>query len=234
MKKIFALTLLSAGLVFNAAAGDVAVFEDMGFSSDGKTYVFGQYGKTDVDFQSWAEIFVVDVEANNYVKNEVFRTVPSSATEKFSGKQTFEELKKKAKVKTDKYELKLCSVDELMYVRENEAKKGTEEISFRHFEGSTEDQQIFYTLNLVPTVTGSGLNVSSSYYIDLVKKDQDGKILDQKKVGTPSVKRKGITDYKIAKIYSNKKMDSLVMIIEKTLVDKTGTSIRYMVETVKF
>ena len=234
MKKILSCFLFSIGLIFTAAAGDVAVFEDMGFSKDGKTYVFGQYGKTDVDFQSWAEIYVVDVAANNYVKGEVYKTAPSASTTKKSGKQTFDALMESAKQKVAKYDLSPCSVEELMYVRENEKKSGTEEIVFRDFEGSTGDSQVTYSLKLVPTVTGTGVNVSSSYYIDLVKKDMSGNIIDQKKVGTPSVKRKGIKDYKIVKIYSNSQKDSIVMIIEKTLVDKTGTSIRYMVETVKF
>lgn len=54
------------------------------------------------------------------------------------------------------------------------------------------------------------------------------------KVGTPDFKRKGITSYRIEKIFGDKSGKSLVFVVQKTLEDDTGTSIRYMVETVRF
>ena len=54
-------------------AGDAAVFDDIGFSEDGLTYLFGQYGKTDGTFQAWAEVYTVDVAKNDYVPGEVYR-----------------------------------------------------------------------------------------------------------------------------------------------------------------
>ena len=56
-------------------AGDAAVFHDIGFSKDGKTYVFAQYGRTDRRYEAWAEIYTVDVAANDYVAGGVFRTI---------------------------------------------------------------------------------------------------------------------------------------------------------------
>ena len=55
-----------------AFAGDVAAFEDIGFSADGKTYLFAEYGITDKDFQGYAEIYAVDIEKNDFLKNGVF------------------------------------------------------------------------------------------------------------------------------------------------------------------
>ena len=61
MKKLlFGLIFAGLGAAF-VAAGDAAVFDDIGFSADGKTYLFGQYGKTDVNYKPWAEIYTVDV-----------------------------------------------------------------------------------------------------------------------------------------------------------------------------
>ena len=61
MKKalIASIVFIAAGIAF---AGDAAAFKDIGFSSDGKIYVFGQYGKTDVAFEPYAEIYTIDVE----------------------------------------------------------------------------------------------------------------------------------------------------------------------------
>ena len=61
MKKLVlsGIILLCAGL--NLFAGDAAAFVDLGISSDGRTYAFGEYGKTDRQFQGYAEIYTVDI-----------------------------------------------------------------------------------------------------------------------------------------------------------------------------
>ncbi len=236
MKKSVSLLALVLSLFFMplaSFAGDVAVFEDLGFSTDGKTYIFAQYGKTDKKFQAWAEIYTVNVEKNDYVKNEVYKTEPSSQTVKISGKKAFEELLSKTEWKRAKYNAKPGSAEELLYVREIENKNPTSEIIFKDFESSTEEQQIYYHVKLVPTFEGSGKNVKSKFYINLSKQDQDGNTLQSWKVGTPDFKRKGISSYQINKIFTDKSGKSLVFIVEKTLEDDTGTSIRYMIEAIR-
>lgn len=234
MKKLILCALISIAASLCVFAGDVAVFDDIGFSKDGLTYIFGQYGKQDKTYQAWAEIFTVDVAKNNYVKDEVFRTEPSKETASLSGKTVFETLAKKAEWKIAKYNCTPATGATLLYVRSEESKKPTDEIVFKDFEGSTEDAEVFYHIKLVPTYKGSGKNVSSKYYISLQKQDGSGKVLFDKKVGTPDFVRKGISSYKINRIFSDKSGKSIVFIIEKTLEDDTGTSIRYMVETVRF
>ena len=236
MKKSVSLLALVLSLFFMplaSFAGDVAVFEDLGFSTDGKTYIFAQYGKTDKKFQAWAEIYTVNVEKNDYVKNEVYKTEPSSQTVKISGKKAFEELLSKTEWKRAKYNAKPGSAEELLYVREIENKNPASEIIFKDFESSTEEQQIYYHVKLVPTFEGSGKNVKSKFYINLSKQDQDGNTLQSWKVGTPDFKRKGISSYQINKIFTDKSGKSLVFIVEKTLEDDTGTSIRYMIEAIR-
>lgn len=234
MKKILAVLALTSALLIPAFAGDVAVFEDLGFSEDGRTYLFGQYGKTDKKFQAWAEIYTVDVAKNDFVKNEIYKTEPSSATVKLSGKKAFEELVSKTEWKWGKYNAKPSGAKELLYVREVENKNPTAEIVFKDFEGSTETNQVFYHVQLVPAYEGSGKNVKSKFYINLSKQDENDNVLESWKVGTPDFKRKGITSYQINKIFTDKSGKSLVFIVEKTLEDDTGTSVRYMVEAIRF
>ena len=59
MKRILTGIFCAALSIFPASlfAGDAAVFSDIGFSQDGLTYVFGEYGKTDQKYQAWAEIY---------------------------------------------------------------------------------------------------------------------------------------------------------------------------------
>ena len=91
MKRFFcALLFLVTSL--SAFGGDAAAFVDIGISEDGKTYVFGEYGMTDRNFQGYAEIYAVDIEKNDFLKNGVYRTKPSADTFSKSGKDVFDAL----------------------------------------------------------------------------------------------------------------------------------------------
>ncbi len=230
MKKqlLCGITLLVAGLT--AFAGDAAAFVDVGLSADGRTYVFGEYGKTDKTFQSYAEIYTVDIEKNDFVTGGIFRTKPSNATASKSGKDVYEELSQKSKWFIGKYDCKPVSAENLLYVRED---AGKNEFVFKDFEGSTTERSVFYHINLVKNVSGSGKDCRSSFFISLEKQDEAGTVLSRNTVGSPEIKRKGVTGYKIDKIFSDKTGRNLVFVIEKTVEDDTGTSIRYMVETIR-
>ena len=83
------------------------------------------------------------------------------------------------------------------------------------------------------TVEGSGDNLRSSFFITLEKKDGDGNVISRNIVGSPDIKRKKVTDYRIDRIFSDKTGRNLVFVVEKTLSDVNGSSIRYMVETIR-
>ena len=55
-----------------------------------------------------------------------------------------------------------------------------------------------------------------------------------KKVGTPSITRKGVSNYKIERIFCDKSERNLIFVIEKMFEDDSGISIRYMVEAAQF
>lgn len=228
MKKI----LVCAFSVFFAAcasfAGDAASFDDIGFSEDGKYYLFGQYGKTDRTYEPWAEIYTVDVAANDFVKDGVFK---SKAPLDISGKTAYENLKAKCNWKISKYNARPAGAGTLLYLRESETKAPTEEIVFKDFEGISGESGIFYHVRLVPSFSGSGKNCRSKFFIEVLKKDSSGNTVSSFAAGTPGFERKGITSYQIERIFADKSGKSLVFVVKKTLEDDTGTSIRYMVET---
>lgn len=230
MKKILFVTVFIFSIFANSFAGDSAVFVDEGFSSDGKVYVFGQYGVTDKNFQGWAELFTVDIEKNDYIDGEFYRIKPSSVTKNKKGKDLYADLVGKSYFDLKKYDLKNIGPDKVLYIRESEQKNSTDEIFFKDFVSSVSNDQAFYSVKLVPTVKGSGINVKSSFYIDLVKKDENGNILASQVIGNPQIERKGVKSYKIERILSSQNGKSIVFIIEKTCEDKTGINIRFMVE----
>ena len=227
---------LIAGLIFFAAgisfAGDAAAFKDIGFSSDGKIYIFGQYGKTDVNYQPYAEIYTIDVEKNEYVPGGVYKTLESSDSMR-SGSQVYEDLLAKHFFDLKKYNCKSASVDDVLYVLESEKKKGVDVIEFKNYGDDGESNRLTYNVRLVPTFYGRGKDLRSSFYIDVNVSDNEGNKVQSYMVGSPDIKRKGVTDYKIVRIFRDSAKSGLIFVVEKTVEDSAGASIRYMVETVK-
>lgn len=228
--------LLLSGIIFIVSAlslfaGDVAAFVDLGLSSDGKTYVFAEYGCTDHNFQGYAEIYTVDIAKNDFIDGGVFRTLPSAATASKSGKKVYDELYKKASWYLKRYNLQKASADNLLYVRD-ENKSSDSEIVFKDFESSTADTSIFYHIKLQKNVSGTGADLKSSFFIALEKQDENGHVITSNVVGSPDIKRKLVADYTIDRIFSDKSGRNLVFVVEKKLADSDGISIRYMVETI--
>lgn len=225
--------MLGIFAAFASFAGDSAVLVDNGFSADGNYYIFGQYGKIDKKFQGWAEIYTVDVLKNDYVDNEVYKVKPSAVTFDKTGKEVYESLAGKNYLSIKKYNCAQNSPEQILYIREEEKKAGTDEIEFKDFISSVSDDQAYYKVVLVPTVSGEGINVKSSFYIDLEKLDSKGSVLASQKIGNPGIIRKGVKNYKIERIVCDKTGKKLVFIVEKTMEDKTGINIRYMIETAR-
>lgn len=225
--------MLGIFAAFASFAGDSAVLVDNGFSADGNYYIFGQYGKIDKKFQGWAEIYTVDVLKNDYVDNEVYRVKPSAVTFDKTGKEVYESLAGKNYLSIKKYNCAQNAPEQILYIREEEKKAGTDEIEFKDFISSVSDDQAYYKVILVPTVSGEGINVKSSFYINLEKLDSKGAVLASQRIGNPGITRKGVKNYKIERIVCDKTGKKLVFIVEKTMEDKTGINIRYMIETAR-
>ena len=142
MKKQLLVLFTFFATVMLSFAGDAAAFVDLGLSEDGRTYVFAEYGKTDKTFQGYAEIYCVDIEKNDWIDGEVFRTNPSAATAKKSGREVYEELLKKSSWVLKKYNLKKADADNLLFTREIPSSTG--EIVFKDFEVSSPERSIYY------------------------------------------------------------------------------------------
>lgn len=225
LSAIFAMSLAAA--VF---AGDVATFVEGGWSSDGKIYVFGQYGKTDKSYQGWAELIEVDIDKNDYADKGYFSIKPSAVTAGKNGREVFESLEAKSFYSTKPLNLKKTEADQIMYICEDPIKKGSDIINFTDFLGSEIDNPKKYTVSITKTVDGKGASCKSSFYILIEKKDADGNVIATQKVGNPDIKRKGITDYKIEQILTDKTGKKMIFVVEKIMEDKTGINVRYMVE----
>lgn len=230
MKKLAAVCLSAVISVFFVFAGDSAVLVEKGFSEDGNYFIFGQYGKTDRSFQGWAELYTVDLDENDYAEGGVFKVSPGENTSSKSGLQVFEELEGKSYYFTRKYNAAPAEADQILYIREDESKSASEEIVFKDFTKSISSERSDYHVRLFPTYEGKGASSKSSFFIMIEKRDSLGNVVASQKVGTPSIKRSGVTGYKIERIECNKSGTKLVFLVEKKVEDKTGVNIRYMIE----
>lgn len=74
------MKILTIVLTFLAApvllfAGDGAIFTSLGFSKEGRYFAFAQYGEQDGSGFPYAELYIVDVEKNDFVSGGVIKNL---------------------------------------------------------------------------------------------------------------------------------------------------------------
>ncbi len=210
------------------SAGDVATFVGLGFSPDGSRYSFGQYGVSDGDFRAYADVSCVDVAKNAFLNDGSFTAAPSAKTAGKDGKGVFAALQNSAAPYLKKVGIDSADQGRALYVRSDDSSDApAAPIEFRDFETGAR-----YSVALNAYVEGAGPDVTSSFYIIAEVTDAAGKTV-RKTVGHPGFKRAGVSSYAIRRIIADEKGKSLVFIVEKTMPSARGSSVRFMVETLR-
>ena len=223
---IFAILLISASALW---AGDVASFVDLGFSPDGRIYMFGQHGVLSPSLRPWADLFIVDVAANNFVPNgRISHTqdIPIKAGQDGSG--VFFQLVSRNSSLANSHGINYQNQAQPLYISraENPPTRG-ETIDFRDFRSGNS-----YKAEIVPTIEGSGQNLRSSFFIRLESRSSNGQLRTYV-VGTPQLRRSRITAYNFNRVLIDSHGESLIFVIEMKRVAENGFDIRYMVEALR-
>ncbi|MDR2070493.1 MAG: DUF2259 domain-containing protein [Treponema sp.] len=231
-KRYFGIIVLITVCAACLWAGDIATFADLGFSPDGKTYLFGQYGIQTKTLRPWADIYLVDVLKNDFVSGgRISYTHDSPATAGQDGSGALYRLISRNAALTERYGINFLLQGQVLYIATDEkapTNRG-ESIEFRDFE-----QGVSYKASLIPTTEGSGAALTSSFSIIMERTARDG-LKKSYSVGNPQVKRPLITSYHIRKVIVPPKNNSIVFVIEMWKQgDSGGQDVRYMVETLKF
>jgi predicted secreted protein len=212
-------------------AGDNASFVDLGFSADGRIYMFAQYGVEADTLKPWAELAVVDVAANNFVTGgRVAYTHTRAVTSGQDGSGAFYRLIARNGALADRHGVDFLLQGYPLYLSletSDKAMGGGESIEFRDFQTG-----VSYRATLTPSFEGSGDNRKSSFVINLEKTARDGSLRSYT-VGSPQVKRPLIGSYHIRKALSSPDNGSLVFVIEMKKPGNGGFDIRYMTETLR-
>jgi predicted secreted protein len=191
-------------------AGDTATFVDLGFSPDGRTFMFAQYGIQNKTLRPWADLFVVDVPRNDFVAGGKFSYTHDSPTiAGQDGLGALFRLISKNTALTDRYSFNFLTQGQPLYISLDEGHLNSPEtIEFRDFE-----QGASYRASLVPTTEGTGSSLKSAFFINLERTARDGSKKSYT-VGNPQVKRPLVTSYRIRKVMIAPRDGSIIFIIE--------------------
>jgi predicted secreted protein len=228
-RTIFSICIVFFICVSALWAGDTAVFVDLGFSPDGRTYMFGQYGVLSPSLKPWADVYVVDMAANNFVPNGKLSNTHNTAIKAGQdGSGILYQMLANNSSLTNRYRIDFQNQGQPLYITRNETPPAYgETIDFRDFLSGKS-----YVAQLVPTINGSGMNARSSFYINLEVR-YNGQ-LSRYKVGTPDVVRPRILAYNIKKVIIDSTGNSIIFVIEMKRAAEGGHDIRYMVEAFRF
>ena len=220
---IIALLLLSYTLV----AGDVATYVNLGFSSNSRYFLFGQYGIDSESTKPYAQLFLVDVFRNDFVPQGVIKKdFDIDAQPGQEGLGALIRIIRENSGLISKYDIDNVEIGRVLYLLVN-GEEPKSQLNFRDFYN---DRTINVFLN--QQKFGSGSGVSASFSLDLDVTVKDG-VRKNYRVGLPDLKRKGVQSYRIKQVCYTPDENALVFVIERDEYQKEGINVRYMVETVK-
>jgi predicted secreted protein len=228
LKKSFLTVTLLAICGAALWAGDTASFVDLGFSQDGRVYMFAQYGVLAPALKPWADLYTVDISANNFVLGgKVSYSSDNPVNAGNDGIGALYRIITQNSALADRYGVDYLHQGHPLYIAldPGNGNPGGEHIEFRDF-----GRGLSYQARLIPTVEGSGASLRSSFYISL---DRTGPAGDRRtfSIGSPEVKRSQISSYRIKKVIASPLDNSVIFVIETRKPAATGYDIRYMVET---
>jgi len=226
MQKKGILALFLAAAAFAAYAGDAAVFQNLGFSPDGKCFMFAQYGVGENSLP-YAEIFTVDVARNRFLPGGVRETVGRTAVEPGSdGRGALFNLLAETLPLKKRFSIDHALTGRLLYILLDGAEPKSE-LDFRDFQTG-----VRYQVLLEQSSAGSGEGIQSSFHLVVTVEDPSGQVRTYT-AGSPGYWRPKVRSYRIRQILLAPGGRSLVFAVERAEEDPAGASIRYMVETLR-
>ena len=228
-KKMKILTLAAAFIFCSIGiwAGDTATFVDLGFSPDGNTYIFAQYGVRSTNLRPWADMFIVDVQSNNFVPQGRLNYIHNSAiTAGQDGQGALHRLIADNASVIERHNVNFNIQGKPLFLALDHGNQA-DTIDFRDFENN-----ITYRAALVYSIQGQGEALRSSFFINLESIDRNG-YRRTYTVGTPQLWRPMIESYRIRQVIVNPQNTSMILVIEMRQREGESVNIRFMVEAVR-
>ena len=228
MAKRFALVgALFLAVASFASTGDIALFVNLGFSSDSKYFMFGQYGILEKSSTPWADSYIVDVRANAYAPRGASRFSSAQPVEPgASAVGALVNILNDSTAQQKQYRIDHLLTGRLLYVL-IDGQLAADTLEFRDFPSGRS-----YTVSLIQGTGTNNSYPSSSFSLAITIVEKDGRTRSLT-AGNSSYRRPGVKAYHIKQIILAPDGNSLVFLVQKEEQDTHGSNIRYMVETVR-
>jgi predicted secreted protein len=222
--------LLSAFIMLVALAawaGDVAQFDNLGFSPDGRYFMFGQHGILEKTSYPYAELAIVDVPANAFTPQGVKKVSYTKGVEPGStGLGALLNALGDMAAQKRQYRIDHLVTGRLLYLLVDGVNPA-ETLEFRDFQAGTR-----YAVTLVQTPGTKDGQPAAAFSLKVTVTGKDGKARDYT-VGNAGLARTGVKAYRVKQVVLGPDGAALVFVIQKEEADGTSVNIRYMVETVR-
>ena len=220
-----------SGVLFAACslafAGDIATFQNLGFSPDSRYFMFAQYGAKEKTSLPYAELYVVDVAANRFVPGGVEKAEYNNPVEPgVDGRGALFNLLSQSLDLKKRWNIDHTLSGRLVYILLDGAEPKSQ-LEFRDFQGKKK-----YRITLVQSSSGSATEVKSSFHLLVTVEEPSGRFTSHT-VGLPDYWRNGVRRYQIKQVLLAPDDRSVVIVIERQEQDSGGVNIRYMVETLR-
>ncbi|MCL2558230.1 MAG: DUF2259 domain-containing protein [Treponema sp.] len=227
----FALAAWLALVVPAFGSGDSANFVNLGFSADGRVYMFAQYGVLSGSLRPWADVFIIDVESGALVPGGSASFVhdrPIVAGQNGSG--AMHAILAGNTLMAEQHDVVFPNQGQPLYIAlTGDPALSGQPITFRDF--SSNEAVVFYEASLSQSIQGSGESLRSSFVIDL-KKTHRGETRTFR-LGSPVEWRTGVISYHIRQVLVSPSGSSLVFVIETRHPAGNTHNVRYMVQTLR-
>ncbi len=222
--------LISACIILVALAawaGDVAQFDNLGFSPDGRYFMFGQHGILEKTSYPYAEISIVDVPANAFAPQGVKKVSYAQGVEPgATGLGALLNALGDMAAQKRQFRIDHLVTGRLLYLLVDGVNPA-ETLEFRDFQAGTK-----YSVTLVQTSGLKETAAGAAFSLKLTVTGRDGTAKEYA-VGNAGLVRAGVKAYRVKQIVLGPDSAALVFVIQKEETDGTGVNIRYMVETVR-
>jgi predicted secreted protein len=222
--------LLSVCILLVAAAawsGDVAQFDNLGFSSDGRYFMFGQHGILEKTSYPYAEIYIVDVPANAFVPQGTKKVSYTKAVDPGStGLGALLNALDDMSAQKRQFRIDHLVTGRLLYLLVDGVNPA-ETLEFRDFQAGTR-----YAVTLVQTPGAKDGEPAAAFSLKVTVTGRDGKARDVA-VGNPGLQRAGVRTYRVKQVVLGPDGAALVFVIQKEELEGQSVNVRSMVETVR-
>lgn len=234
MSKFFSffLSLVFSSFIFSQQQ-EITVFENLGFSQDGKYFLFGQYGSSFPSRKPFAELYFVEVDRNIFYPSGVFlKEYNKTLGVGEDGKQALYELLVSSSVINLRNKLNISHLDSGRLIYEVFDPEG----EGKNFERDTINFQDFntgkkYRAVLRKNVEKTSQGIESSFFINVQLLDTEGNVIKNSSIGHPKYNRLNVTNYRIYQVYLSPNEKDLLFVVERENQKPDGTLFyNYMIE----